>query len=81
MMSNFTSPSANGNAVLRLIDRFVVAPWAEWRGRRLALAELSRLDDHMLADIGISRGEIPGIVSGELPPRRAVNENKPSAAA
>lgn len=80
-MSNFTSRTADSNAVLRLVDRFILAPWAEWRCRQLALAELSRLDDHMLADIGITRGEIPGIVAGELPPRRASNENKPSAAA
>ena len=35
------------------------------------------LDDHTLKDIGIARCEIPGIVSGNIVPRRAMNENLP----
>ena len=31
---------------------------AEERGRRRAIQELRRLDNHLLADIGIRRGEI-----------------------
>jgi hypothetical protein len=38
--------------------------------------ELMSLDDHMLADIGISRSEIPGIVSGLIKPGRAANANE-----
>jgi uncharacterized protein YjiS (DUF1127 family) len=37
--------------------------WAEWRRRRQAFAELSALDDRSLADIGISRSEIPYVLS------------------
>ena len=36
--------------------------------KRRTLAELSRLDDHMLADIGISRTQIPMIAQGLIAP-------------
>ena len=35
-----------------------------WQARRRANAELRRLDDRTLADIGIERGAIPEIVDG-----------------
>jgi uncharacterized protein YjiS (DUF1127 family) len=37
---------------------------AEWRRKQQAYAELMALDDRSLADIGIHRSEIPGIVEG-----------------
>ena len=45
--------------------------------RRRTIAELSRLDDHMLADVGIDRAQIPMIAQGLIAPsgeapRRAV---------
>lgn len=81
MLMNDSEIQARPYSVLRVLERLVVQPWANWRARRVAYAELSALDDHMLSDIGISRGEIPGIVAGRLAPRRAVNENEPQAAA
>ncbi len=81
MNTNASALEARTNTVVRLLDRLVVKPLATWRARQLALDELSSLDDHMLADIGVTRGEIPGIVAGKLAPRRAVNENEPSVAA
>ena len=39
---------------------------AGWRKRRRAIAELSRLSDHMLKDIGVARGEIGNLVDGLL---------------
>jgi len=39
-----------------------------WLARRSARAELERLDDRMLADIGITRGDIPSIVDGSYRP-------------
>ena len=33
-----------------------------WRARNAAISELRRLDDHLLADIGVSRADIPRIV-------------------
>ena len=32
---------------------------SEWRARERAIAELSALDDRSLADLGISRSDIP----------------------
>jgi uncharacterized protein YjiS (DUF1127 family) len=32
-----------------------------WRRHRLAMQELEQLDDHMLKDIGVNRGEIPRV--------------------
>jgi uncharacterized protein YjiS (DUF1127 family) len=37
---------------------------SEWRRKQQAYAELSALDDRSLADIGINRSQIPGIVEG-----------------
>jgi uncharacterized protein YjiS (DUF1127 family) len=34
----------------------------EWRRRHQAYGELMRLDDRSLADIGIHRSEIPGLI-------------------
>lgn len=35
-----------------------------WRARNTAIAALSRMDDRLLADIGITRSDIPRIVVG-----------------
>ncbi len=35
-----------------------------WRERRAAIAELSSLSDRSLADIGLTRGDIPQAVRG-----------------
>lgn len=37
--------------------------FAEWRHRQQAYAELAALDDRSLADIGITRSEIPYVLS------------------
>jgi uncharacterized protein YjiS (DUF1127 family) len=36
---------------------------ADWRQRQRAFAELASLDDRSLADIGITRSEIPYVLS------------------
>jgi len=59
-----------------LLGRYILKPLANWRARQVAMEELMSLDDHMLADIGISRSEIPGIVSGLIKPGRAANANE-----
>ena len=43
--------------VLLRLSRILIAV-AEERGRRRAIQELRRFDNHMLADIGIKRAEI-----------------------
>lgn len=78
-----------GEAVVTLLDRWVVKPIARRRRRSAAYRELVRLDDRILADIGIRRDEIPAIVGAILTeqeaedPRRrgAANENEPPVAA
>lgn len=57
------------------IDRYIFKPIANRRARRVAIEELMSLDDHMLADIGITRGDIPGIVAGKIELGRASNED------
>ena len=37
--------------------------WSDWRSRQQAYAELASLDDRSLADIGITRSEIPYVLS------------------
>ena len=39
--------------------------------KRRTMAELSRLDDHLLADIGIDRAQIPMIAQGVIAPSNA----------
>ncbi len=46
--------------------------YAEWRQREHAYAELAQLDDRSLADIGISRAEIPYVLSHPRPSRAPV---------
>ena len=74
------STKINGRAVASvessLLGRYILKPLANWRARQVAMDELMSLDDHMLADIGISRSEIPGIVSGLIKPVRAANANE-----
>jgi uncharacterized protein YjiS (DUF1127 family) len=38
--------------------------FSDWRRRERAYAELMTLDDHSLADIGIHRSQIGGLVEG-----------------
>jgi len=57
---------------------------ADWRQRRRAYAELAMLDDRSLADIGISRSEIPYVLSHAEEHHRDLglpaNSNLPRAA-
>jgi uncharacterized protein YjiS (DUF1127 family) len=45
-------------------SKAAISAIAEWRRREIARAELESLDDRTLADIGISRAEIPFVVTG-----------------
>ncbi len=53
------------NAVAELVENTIDAV-RMWRQRRAAIAELSRLNDHLLKDIGIDRNEIRAVVNGML---------------
>jgi uncharacterized protein YjiS (DUF1127 family) len=48
--------------------RSLAAHFADWRSRQRAYAELSALDDRSLADIGITRGEIPFLLTQTATP-------------
>ena len=39
----------------------MLSTWREARRHRRAIVELSQLDDRMLRDIGVNRGEIPRV--------------------
>ena len=38
--------------------------FAEWRAREQADGDLMALDDHVLADIGLHRSQIPAVIGG-----------------
>ena len=51
---------------MSVINLFISAGrhFAEWRRRQQAYDELMALDDHSLADIGLHRSQIAGLVEG-----------------
>ncbi len=48
----------------RAVREHAVQRFQDWRRRRRELAELARLDDRDLADLGITRGDFRAIVAG-----------------
>jgi uncharacterized protein YjiS (DUF1127 family) len=80
---------------LRLVAKRVAQPLIEWRQRHATFNELMSLDDRTLADIGISRADIPRVAAGfdlsveRITPRitvdplaaKATNSNEPKLAA
>ena len=58
--------------VFRVIGRALkalAAPYKVWREYQDTHAELSQLDDRMLADIGIARSDIPRVAAGLWAPQ------------
>jgi uncharacterized protein YjiS (DUF1127 family) len=43
------------------LARRVLAGFAEWRRRRAVMLEMAMMTDHELADIGLSRADIPRV--------------------
>ena len=66
-------------ALPQSILRTVLEPlrrFRTWRDRRLAVRDLERLDDRLLADIGLDRGEIRFVIDGlAAAPRRARDDH------
>jgi uncharacterized protein YjiS (DUF1127 family) len=59
--------------------------FADWRARQRAYEELSSLDDRSLADIGITRSEIPYVLTHPQASRQPIwakrkTTNRPSHA-
>jgi len=65
--------------VLLKAARGIIAGLRQWRERREATRSLLLLDDRMLKDVGLTRGEIWAAVHGRLPDRDA--EAAPAQAA
>ncbi len=64
----------------RLSRRGPLTRLRAWQDKRRALRDLARLDDHLLADIGLSRGDIRPVVEG-LITAEAANDNRSQEAA
>ena len=56
------SPTGSGGPVRRILAKAK----QRWQQRQMVMA-LQQLDDRLLADIGINRGEIPRVVAGLNP--------------
>jgi uncharacterized protein YjiS (DUF1127 family) len=52
----------------------------DWFRRRAAVTRLQRMDDRMLKDIGLYRGEIEAAVRGEHRPRQPLPASSPAKA-
>lgn len=62
-----------GRVFHRILDRVV-----EWQEKQLAMRELNALSDRELADIGLTRGDLPRILA--KPARRAARKGSAQAA-
>ena len=65
------------NFMGKLLNR-LTATLVEWRQRQRAYAELASLDDRSLADIGITRSEIPFVLSHASAGERPVTASTPA---
>ena len=71
-MKELQTPAFSG-LVYRVVDTLIV--WLEtgmcrfrrWRRRRETIAALSMLDDHLLSDIGLDRGDLLAVADGVAP--------------
>ncbi len=83
LTDTFFRPVAKPGAAAQAILRLGLAPLRRlraWRKRRLAIRELERLDDHLLADIGLDRGQIRFVIDGLAgAPARPAREPGPAS--
>ena len=67
LTDTLSRPAARPGAAAQAVLRLGLAPLRRlktWRKRRLAIRDLERLDAHLLADIGLDRGQIRFVVDG-----------------
>lgn len=57
---------------IRKVARVLFAPYLVWRDYQETFRELSMLDDRILADIGVSRADIPRVAAGLWVPENRV---------
>ncbi len=65
----FAKTAHTDRGIIAGLKRFVTEltqPARDYLRHRRTMAELSRLDDRTLADIGLSRGDIPAIAQGRV---------------
>jgi len=63
------------------IGKALVRPLARWHRNAVTLGELKQLDDHLLADIGVTRGDLryaPDVVLARAYAAEAANRNQAS---
>lgn len=64
----------------RWVGRGLIAPFAAMRRRQREYEELMSLDDHILADIGVTRSDIPYLIKDCANQGEAGNDNGARAA-
>jgi uncharacterized protein YjiS (DUF1127 family) len=69
-----TALIAVGRFAGEAFGRFVVKPLRTWNKRRVTYDELMGLDDHMLRDLGITRGQIAGVAVAAAEGAQTVRE-------
>ncbi len=88
ILSRLNKPAANdpisvyGSKALNAVAEWVantVGAVRAWHTRHAAIAELSRLNDHLLNDIGIDRSEIRAVVD-EMPSWPRARQDRSSLA-
>ncbi len=72
-----SQPRWNGRAHFNPLAQFVMRGFKRWQ-RRKAIADLERLSDRVLRDIGISRNDIPRVVDGMLPEPETPQRSRPA---
>lgn len=60
------APSATVKPAASCLFSRLAEAYRAWRSRQAAIRELTQLTDHELADIGLSRSQIPDAVYGRL---------------
>lgn len=65
IQQNDKTPGARAGRSLGFFGRHILLGLRRWQ-RQKAIAQLRQLDDRQLADIGISRNDIPLVVDGMI---------------
>ena len=76
-MINQASSQSRSENRFRPLAQVVMHGLKRWQ-RHKAIADLERLDDRVLRDIGISRNDIPRVVDGMLPEREVSPWSRPT---
>ncbi len=71
---NVTLVHSNFENIKNIIRTRLIEPFQRWYQRRATILELENLSNHMLADIGITRGEILHAVDGNIYRRGGTDE-------